>query len=67
MMARGKILVVDDSPTDLAVMTTVAPPRRNRSAMAFPAPFVPPVTNARLPLNSSVADIGDIVLSFLII
>src|SRR6266852_3107810 len=32
---------------------TVAPPRWKRSAIALPAPFVPPVTRTRLPLNSS--------------
>src|SRR6516164_8874376 len=33
-------------------MATVAPPCKNRSAMALPAPLVPPVTRARLPENS---------------
>ena len=31
---------------------TVAPPRWKRSAIALPAPLVPPVTKTRLPLNS---------------
>src|SRR5689334_15112629 len=33
-------------------MMTVAPPRWKRSAIALPAPFVPPVTKTRLPANS---------------
>src|SRR5258707_15477591 len=37
---------------DRAVMMTVAPPRWKRSAIALPAPFVPPVTKTRLPANS---------------
>src|SRR5215472_16374862 len=40
---------------DLAVLATVAPPCRYRSAMALPAPFVPPVTRTRLPENSFVS------------
>ena len=36
-----------------AVIATVAPPFRNRSEMALPAPLVPPVTRTRLPLNSA--------------
>src|ERR1700730_13939055 len=35
-----------------AVTMIVAPLRRKRSAMAFPAPCVPPVTRTRLPENS---------------
>src|SRR6266576_5872517 len=33
-------------------MITVAPPCWKRSAIALPAPFVPPVISTRLPLNS---------------
>src|SRR5258708_17356119 len=33
-------------------MMRVAPPRWKRSAIALPAPFVPPVTKTRLPMNS---------------
>src|SRR5579864_5241938 len=36
-------------------MTTFPPANRKRSAMALPAPFVPPVTRTRLPLNSPVS------------
>ncbi|MNY09982.1 hypothetical protein D3C86_1429330 [compost metagenome] len=36
----------------LAVIITVAPAFESRSAIAFPAPFVPPVTKAILPDNS---------------
>ncbi|MCY1232529.1 hypothetical protein D9M72_450260 [compost metagenome] len=36
----------------LAVMITVAPACSSRFAIAFPAPFVPPVTKAILPDNS---------------
>jgi hypothetical protein len=32
-----------------AVVSTVAPDSRNRSAIARPIPFVPPVTSARSP------------------
>src|SRR5689334_14540860 len=47
-------------------MTTVAPPCRNRLAMAFPAPFVPPVTRTRLPPNSLAwfAFVLDAVMAF---
>src|SRR3954447_14197629 len=38
--------------TERAVMMTVAPPCWKRAAIAFPAPFVPPVTKTRLPMNS---------------
>src|SRR5262245_48292596 len=39
---------------DRAVMATVAPPCKNRSAIALPAPLVPPVTRTRFPENSLV-------------
>src|ERR1700737_2497729 len=47
-------------------MTTVAPPCRNRLAMALPAPFVPPVTRTRLPPNSLAwfAFVLDAVMAF---
>src|ERR1700757_643878 len=47
-------------------MTTVAPPCRNRLAMALPAPFVPPVTRTRLPANSlsRFAFVLDAVMAF---
>src|SRR6266404_1990374 len=35
-----------------AVMMTVPPPCWKRAAIALPAPFVPPVTKTRLPMNS---------------
>ncbi|KKX52156.1 hypothetical protein L950_0201260 [Sphingobacterium sp. IITKGP-BTPF85] len=38
----------------LAVTTTNAPLEANLSAMAFPIPFVPPVTKATLPDSVSV-------------
>jgi hypothetical protein len=38
-------------------MITVAPPRWKRSAIALPAPFVPPVTKTRLPVNSLVSGV----------
>src|SRR5579862_258595 len=47
-----KLAAVFSVGPDRAVMTTVAPPCRNRLAMALPAPFVPPVTRTRLPPNS---------------
>src|SRR6266700_5994836 len=50
-----KSLSVFSSGADRAVIMTVAPPRWKRSAIALPAPFVPPVTKTRLPLNSFVA------------
>src|SRR6266481_8522507 len=40
------------SGADRAVVMTVAPPRWKRSAIALPAPFVPPVTKTRLPANA---------------
>src|SRR5712664_472274 len=51
-----KLLSVSSAGADRAVMMTVAPPRWKRSAIALPAPFVPPVTNTRLPMNSFVSD-----------
>src|SRR6059036_3429280 len=48
-----KLLSVSSVGADRAVMMTVAPPCWKRSAIALPAPFVPPVTRTRLPLNSS--------------
>src|ERR1700739_25450 len=47
-------------------MTTVAPPCRNRLAMALPAPFVPPVTRTGLPPNSLAwfAFVLDAVMAF---
>ena len=47
-----KWLLLFSSGAERAVMITVAPPCRKRSATGLPAPFVPPVTKMRLPLNS---------------
>src|SRR5712671_3485153 len=47
-----KWLSVFSVGAERAVMMTVAPPCWKRAAIALPAPFVPPVTKARLPMNS---------------
>src|SRR5712691_5679957 len=52
-----KWLSVFSVGAERAVMMTVAPPRRKRSAIALPAPFVPPVTKTRLPVNSFVSGV----------
>src|SRR6266446_6369406 len=47
-----KWLSVFSAGAERAVMMTIAPPCWKRAAIALPAPFVPPVTKARLPANS---------------
>ena len=42
---------------DRAVVTTVAPAPLRRCTMASPMPLVPPVTSARLPVNSVSEDV----------
>src|SRR5258706_8375292 len=51
-----KWLSVFSAGTERAVMMTIAPPCWKRSAIALPAPLVPPVTKTRLPLNSFMSN-----------
>src|SRR5258708_39115132 len=61
-----KLLSVFSVGAERAVMITVAPPCWKRSAIALPAPFVPPVTKTRLPANSfaSRGVFDDVVILF---